>query len=57
MLPERSFTFCHWTALVNLTFVKYLRSHEIELAGGEILPAGKYRFPELKRRLLGYLYG
>lgn len=55
MLPERSFTFCHRIILVNLAFIKHLRSREIELAGGETLPVSKYRFPELKRRLLRYL--
>lgn len=56
MLPERSFTFCHRTVLVNLSFIKHLRSHEIELAGGETLPVSKYRFPDLKRQLLKYLH-
>lgn len=55
MLPERNFTFCHRSILVNLSFIKHLRSHEIELAGGETLPVSKYRFPDLKRQLLRYL--
>lgn len=57
MLPERSFTFCHRTILVNLAFVRHLRSHEIELADGRMLPVSKYRFHDLKKRLLGYLHG
>ena len=57
MLPERSFTFCHRTILVNLAFVRHLRSREIELADGRTLPVSKYRVPDLKKRLLGYLHG
>ena len=57
MLPERSFTLCHRTILVNLAFVKHLRSYEIELADGRTLPVSKYRVPDLKKRLLGYMHG
>ena len=56
MLPERSFTFCHRTILVNLAYVKHLRFREIELADGETLPVSKYRISDLKKRLLGYLH-
>lgn len=57
ILPERNFTLCHRTVLVNLAFVKHLRPHEIELADGRILPVSKYRVPDLKKRLLGYVQG
>lgn len=57
MLPERSFTLCHRTILVNLAFVKHLRSYEIELADGRTLPVSKHRVSDLKRRLLGYMQG
>lgn len=57
MLPERSFTFCHRTILVNLAFIKHLRSCEIELADGRILPVSRHRVPDLKKRLLGYMQG
>lgn len=56
LLPERNFTFCHRTILVNLAFVKHLRPREIELAGGETLPVSKYRFAEVKKRLMSYLH-
>ena len=56
LLPERSFTFCHRTILVNLAYVKHLRPHEIELAGGEVLPVSKYRSAEVKKRLIRYLH-
>ena len=56
LLPERHFTFCHRTILVNLAFVKHLRPREIELAGGETLPVSKYRFAEVKKRLMNYLH-
>ncbi|MDE7245497.1 MAG: LytTR family transcriptional regulator DNA-binding domain-containing protein, partial [Oscillospiraceae bacterium] len=57
LLPERSFTLCHRTILVNLAFVKHLRPHEIELADGRTLPVSKYRISNLKKRLLGYVHG
>ena len=57
LLPERSFTFCHWTIWVNPAFIKHLRSREIELAGGETLPASKYHLPDLKKWLLAYPCG
>lgn len=57
MLPERSFTFCHRTILVNLAFIKHLRANEIELADGRTLPVSKHRVSELKKRLLEYMHG
>lgn len=57
ILPERSFTLCHRTILVNLAFVKHLRFHEIELADGRTLPVSKHRVSDLKKRLLGYMHG
>ncbi len=57
MLPERRFTFCHRTILVNLAFIKHLRPCEIELADGRILPVSKHRGSDLKKRLLGYMQG
>lgn len=57
ILPERSFTLCHRTILVNLAFVKHLRSYEIELADGRTFPVSKHRVSDLKKRLLGYVHG
>lgn len=57
ILPERSFALCHRTILVNLAFVKHLRSYEIELADGRTLPVSKHRVSDLKKRLLGYVHG
>ena len=57
MLPERRFTFCHRTILVNLAFIKHLRPCEIELADGRILPVSRHRGSDLKKRLLGYMQG
>lgn len=56
LLPERNFTFCHRTILVNLAYIKHLRPREIELTGGETLPVSKYRLSEVKKRLLNYLH-
>lgn len=57
ILPERSFTLCHRTILVNLAFIKHLRTGEIELADGSTLPVSKYRVSDLKKRLLGFVQG
>ena len=57
MLPERSFTLCHRTILVNLAFIKHLRSNEIELTDGRTLPVSKHRISDLKKHLLGYMHG
>ena len=57
ILPERSFTLCHRTILVNLAFVKHFRFHEIELADGKTLPVSKHRASDLRKRLMGYLHG
>lgn len=51
MLPERSFSFCHRTILFNFAFIKYLRSHDLELVDGKMLPVSKYRFHNLQKRL------
>lgn len=56
LLPERRFTLCHRTILVNLAFVRHLRPHEIELADGRILPVSKHRVSDLKRQLLEYMH-
>lgn len=55
LLPRHSFTLSHRTALINLAFVRHLRSGEIELAGGKTLPVSKYRVQELRQRLMEYL--
>lgn len=57
ILPERNFTLCHRTILVNLAFVKHFRFHEIELADGKTLPVSKHRASDLRKRLMGYLHG
>ena len=57
ILPERNFTLCHRTILVNLAFIRHLRSCEIELADGRTLPVSKHRVSDLKKRLLGYMQG
>lgn len=55
IVPGRSFTLCHRSILVNLAFVKHLRSREIELADGKTIPVSKYRISAVKKSLLSYL--
>ena len=57
LLPERQFVLCHRSYLVNLEHIAYIRSRELELTTGEVLPISKYRLDELQRRLVDYLSG
>lgn len=56
-LPERQFVLCHRSYFVNLDYVSYLRSRELELSTGAVLPVSKYRLEELQRRMVSYLCG
>lgn len=56
-LPDRQFVLCHRSYLVNLEYVSYLRSRELELTGGAVLPVSRYRLDELQRRMVDYLSG
>ncbi len=55
LLSSGSFVLCHRSYLVNLAFVQYIRYYEIELKNGKILPVSKYRFFEIKKKLMDYL--
>ncbi len=55
LLSNGSFILCHRSYLVNLAFVQYIRCYEIELKNGKILPVSKYRFSEIKKKLITYL--
>ena len=55
LLPERQFVFCHRSYLVNLEQIAYIRSRELELTSGEILPVSRYRLEDLQKRFVGYL--
>lgn len=55
LLPKRQFTLCHRSYLVNLEYVGYVRSRELELTTGEILPVSKYRLNELRQKIVDYL--
>lgn len=57
LLPERQFALCHRSYLVNLDYAGYIRSRELELTTGEILPVSKYRLDGLRKRLVDYLSG
>lgn len=56
-LPERQFVLCHRSYFVNLDYASYLRSRELELSTGEVLPVSKYRLEELQRRMVSYFSG
>lgn len=55
LLPKRQFMLCHRAYIINLAHVKTIRSNELELKNGELLPVSKYRFDDLRRRLISYL--
>lgn len=55
LLPERQFAFCHRSYLVNLEHVAYIRSRELELSTGEVLPVSRYRLEELQKQFVSYL--
>ena len=57
LLPERQFVLCHRSYLVNLDYIGYIRSRELELTTGEVLPVSKYRLEDLRKRLMDYLSG
>lgn len=57
LLPERQFTLCHRSYLVNLDYIGYIRNRELELTTGEVLPVSKYRLDDLRKRFMDYLSG
>ena len=57
LLPERQFALCHRSYLVNLDHIGYIRSRELELTTGEILPVSKYRLEDLQKQFIDYLSG
>lgn len=55
LLPKYQFMLCHRSYLVNLDCVGYVRSRELELTTGEVLPVSKYRLNGLRQRSVDYL--
>ncbi len=56
-LPQRQFVLCHRSYFVNLDYASYLRSRELELSTGAVLPVSKYRLEDLQRRMVSYFSG
>lgn len=57
LLPERQFTLCHRSYLVNLERIRYIRGRELELTNGEVLPVSRYRLEDLQKRFVAYMSG
>lgn len=57
LLPERQFQPCHRSYLVNLEHIAYIRSRDLELTTGEVLPVSRYRMEDLQKRFVAYLRG
>lgn len=57
LLPERQFVLCHRSYLVNLEHIAYIRSRDLELTTGEVLPVSRYRAEDLQKRFVAYLRG
>ncbi len=55
MLPDQRFILCHRSYIVNLAFVQYIHYYEIKLQDGQTIPISKYRFLEVKKKLVTYL--
>lgn len=57
LLPERQFISCHRSYLVNLEHIAYVRSRDLELTTGEVLPVSRYRVDDLQKQFVAYLRG
>ena len=57
LLPERQFVLCHRSYLVNLEHTAYIRSRDLELTTGEVLPVSRYRVDDLQKQFVAYLRG
>lgn len=57
LLPHGQFALCHRSYVVNLACVAYIRSREMELTTGDILPVSKYRRKQVEESFLDYLGG
>lgn len=57
LLPHGQFVLCHRSYVVNLAYVAYIRSREIELTTGDILPVSKYRRKQVQETFMDYLSG
>ena len=57
LLPERQFVLCHRSYLVNLEHIAYIRSRDLELTTGEVLPVSRYRAEDLQKQFVAYLRG
>lgn len=57
LLPERQFQLCHRSYLVNLEHIAYIRSRDLELTTGEVLPVSRYRVDDLQKQFVAYLRG
>ena len=55
LLPERQFVLCHRSYLVNLEHTAYIRSRDLELTTGEVLPVSRYRAEDLQKQFVAYL--
>ena len=57
LLPERQFQPCHRSYLVNLEHIAYVRSRDLELTTGDVLPVSRYRAEDLQKQFVAYLRG
>lgn len=57
LLPSGQFALCHRSYVVNLAHVAYIRSRELELTTGAVLPVSKYRRTQVQEKFMDYLSG
>lgn len=55
LLPDQQFVLCHRAYIVNMGFVQNIKRYELELKDGTSLLVSKYRFMEVKEKLVAYL--
>lgn len=55
MLPRSAFVHCHRAFIVNLACVKAIRPYEFELRSGQLVPIGKGRYTEVRKRFINYI--
>ena len=55
ILPKPAFLLCHRAFIVNLACVKYIRNYEFALKSGKIVPIGKARYADARKKFVDYL--
>ena len=55
MVEADTFLQCHRGFLINMKHIRCVRSQELELSNGAVIPVSKHRIKEVKNKLMQYL--